>query len=102
MRISDWISDVGSAVLLVGLFNGTLYLAVIPTIFGVPLIGSILLFYVALVFYLLALIGVGMLVSTLSYTQQQAFLGMFLVNVPAILLSGYARDRKSTRLNSSH
>ncbi len=76
--------------LIVGLFNGTLYLLVIPTIFGVPLTGSVFLFYVALVFYLLALSGVGMLVSTLAYTQQQAFLGMFLISVPAILLSGYA------------
>ena len=32
----------------------------------------------------------GLLVSSLSQTQQQAFLGMFLVAVPAILLSGYA------------
>jgi ABC-2 type transport system permease protein len=37
-----------------------------------------------------ALIGVGMLVSALSLTQQQAFLGSFLVMVPIILLSGYA------------
>jgi ABC-2 type transport system permease protein len=44
----------------------------------------------ALIFYLLALIGVGMLVSAVSQTQQQAFLGAFLVMVPAILLSGYA------------
>lgn len=76
--------------LIVGLFNATLYLILIPNVFGVPLTGSVSLFYLALLFYLLALIGVGMLVSSLSQTQQQAFLGMFLVSVPAILLSGYA------------
>ncbi|ARS27268.1 ABC transporter permease [Sphingomonas sp. KC8] len=76
--------------LIVGLFNATLFVVVIPTIFGVPLTGSIPLFYLALIFYLLALIGVGMLISTLAHTQQQAFLGMFLATVPAILLSGYA------------
>lgn len=76
--------------LLVGLLNATLYVILIPLVFGVPLTGSVPLFYVALVFYLLALIGVGMLVSSLAQTQQQAFLGMFLVSVPAILLSGYA------------
>ena len=76
--------------LIVGTLNATLYLILIPTVFGVPLSGSVPLFYLALFFYLLALIGVGMLVSSLSQTQQQAFLGMFLVTVPAILLSGYA------------
>jgi len=76
--------------MLIGLFNATLYLIVSTTIFGVPFTGSVLIFYVALILYLLALIGVGMLVSTLSSTQQQAFLGVFLVTVPAILLSGYA------------
>jgi ABC-2 type transport system permease protein len=74
---------------LVGLTNATLYLTLIPTVFGVPFTGSILMFYVALVFYLFAMIGLGMLVSVVSQTQQQAFLGMFLVAVPAILLSGY-------------
>ncbi|MGH6782182.1 MAG: ABC transporter permease, partial [Sphingomonadaceae bacterium] len=76
--------------LLIGLANATLYTILIPTVFGVPLAGSLLLFYLALIFYLLALIGLGMLISSLSQTQQQAFLGMFLVSVPAILLSGYA------------
>jgi len=78
------------APLIVGFANATIYAALIPTVFGVPLTGSIALFYFALTFYLLALVGVGMLVSTLSYTQQQAFLGSFLVSVPAIMLSGFS------------
>lgn len=76
--------------LLVGLFNGTLYLIVAPLIFGVPFTGSLILFYISLTAYMLALIGVGMLVSAASATQQQAFLGSFLVTTPLILLSGYA------------
>jgi ABC-2 type transport system permease protein len=76
--------------LLVGIVNSTIYLLLIPNLFGVPLIGSLPLFYVALVLYMCALIGVGMLVSALSLTQQQAFLGSFLVMVPIILSSGFA------------
>ncbi|MBS0579485.1 MAG: ABC transporter permease [Proteobacteria bacterium] len=76
--------------LLVGIVNSTLYLIIIPNLFGVPLTGSLPLFYIALILYMCALIGVGMLVSALSMTQQQAFLGSFLVMVPLILLSGYA------------
>lgn len=75
---------------LVGVLNATIYLVLISNFFGVPLTGSVPFFYLSLLLYLLALAGVGMLVSSASQTQQQAFLGMFLVAVPAILLSGYA------------
>ncbi|MDF7777203.1 ABC transporter permease [Sphingomonas sp. AOB5] len=75
---------------IIGIANVTLFVVLIPTVFGVPLTGSVPLFYVALIFYLLALTGIGMLISTLSMTQQQAFLGMFLASVPLIILSGYA------------
>ncbi len=76
--------------ILVGTFITTVYILLIPLVFGVPLTGSVGLLYGALFIYLLALVGVGMLVSVLSATQQQAFLGMFLVAIPVILLSGYA------------
>ncbi|MEP7456571.1 ABC transporter permease [Phyllobacterium sp. SB3] len=75
---------------LIGALVATIYIILIPLIFGVPLSGTVGLLYLALIFYLLALTGIGMLVSVLSGTQQQAFLGMFLVTIPAILLSGYA------------
>lgn len=75
---------------LVGTLNATIYLIVAPLVFGVPFLGSLLLFYLSLSIYQLALIGVGMLVSAASQTQQQAFLGSFLATTPLILLSGYA------------
>ena len=76
--------------ILVGLVNVTLFVILLPPVFHVPLTGSLPLFYLALFFYLLALTGIGMLISTLSATQQQAFLGMFAAVVPMIILSGYA------------
>jgi ABC-2 type transport system permease protein len=75
---------------LIGLFNATIYLIVIPLFYGVPFTGSLLLFYLAASASLLAIIGVGMAVSSIARTQQQAFLGMFLVTVPMTLLSGFA------------
>jgi ABC-2 type transport system permease protein len=76
--------------LVVGMINGTLYLIAAQLIFGVPFTGSVLLFYLSLAVFLLALIGIGMFVSAASQTQQQAFLGSFFVMVPLILLSGYS------------
>lgn len=75
---------------VIGMINGSVYLVVAPLVFGVPFTGSLLLFWLSLGMYLLALIGLGMLVSAASQTQQQAFLGVFLVTTPLILLSGYA------------
>lgn len=75
---------------IVGLLNGTLYLIVAQTIFGIPFNGSLALFYLSLLTFLLALVGLGMFISAASQTQQQAFLGSFLISVPLIVLSGYA------------
>jgi ABC-2 type transport system permease protein len=43
-----------------------------------------------LLVYLAAVIGVGLFISSLSRTQQQAILGAFVFMVPAVLLSGFA------------
>jgi ABC-2 type transport system permease protein len=74
----------------IGMINGTIYLIVIPLIFGVPFRGSVLLFYAALAAGLFAVLGIGLLVSTIARTQQQAFLGMFAVMPPMLLISGFA------------
>lgn len=75
---------------LVGLFNSTIFIIAAVFFFDVPLRGSLVLLYGAIIFYLLSIIGVGLFISSLSKTQQQAFLGMFIFITPAVLLSGYA------------
>ncbi len=76
--------------LLVGSFNGTMFLILAQLVFGVPFTGSLFLFFPSLLLYLLSLIGIGLFVSSLSKTQQQSFLGAFATTVPLIILSGYA------------
>lgn len=74
----------------IGVANGLLYWLLAYPLFGVPFTGSFALFLMALCAYALSLVGLGMFVSSLCKTQQQAFLGSFVVMVPLILLSGYA------------
>lgn len=57
---------------------------------GLPLRGPGWMLPIAALLYLLALVGVGLLVSAICTTQQQAILGAFMVLVPAVLLAGYA------------
>ncbi|MCA1492186.1 ABC transporter permease [Ensifer sp. NBAIM29] len=76
--------------MMIGLFHITIYILAAVFIFGVPLRGSLFLLYGSAVFYLAAVVGIGLFISALSMTQQQAILGAFLFMVPAMLLSGFA------------
>jgi ABC-2 type transport system permease protein len=76
--------------LLIGVGEATGMVLVGVFLFRVPLLGSVTLLYASMVVYLLAVIGVGLFISTLAKTQQQAILGVFAFMVPAILLSGFA------------
>jgi ABC-2 type transport system permease protein len=58
--------------------------------FRVPFQGSLALLYLGMLVFLAAVIGVGLFISSLARTQQQAILGAFVFMVPAILLSGFA------------
>ena len=73
---------------LVGLVHGTIFLLISVFGFGVPFTGSLVLLYVAMLVFAMASGGIGLMVSSLSATQQQAFLGAFTVGVPCILISG--------------
>lgn len=76
--------------LLIGLTHMSLFILAAVLVFGVPLRGSLLLLYGCGLVFLAAVIGIGLLISALSATQQQAILGAFLFMVPAMLLSGFA------------
>jgi ABC-2 type transport system permease protein len=56
--------------------------------FGIPFRGSALLLIASSVCYILSGLGVGLLISTVSKTQQEAFMSMFLFLFPAMILSG--------------
>lgn len=57
--------------------------------FHIPFQGSFFLLLLASLLYLLSGLGIGLLVSTVSNTQQEAFMAMFLIFLPAVLLSGF-------------
>jgi len=73
---------------VIGLVDVALLMAAGTWIFGVPLRGNLLTLLAGTLLYLMTTLGVGLLISTLSTTQQQSFLGGFLFTMPAILLSG--------------
>lgn len=75
---------------LIGLVQITLVTTVALLVFRVPLRGSVPLLAATAVLFLLNTLGAGLLISTVSETQQQAIMGSFLFFTPAFMLSGFA------------
>ena len=82
---------VGKAVpaMLVATVQATIIIIAAKLVYGLPFTGSLLLLYGAIGIYSLSLAGFGLLISAVSQTQQQAFLGVFIFMLPGILLSGF-------------
>jgi ABC-2 type transport system permease protein len=75
---------------LIGLADVSLITAIGVLWFRIPFVGSPLVMLFGTSLFLLAALGLGLLLSTLSHTQQQAFaLNFFVVN-PFFILSGFA------------
>lgn len=81
----------GNLVLLIGIFG-----------YHIPFAGSLWLFYFTLLVYGLSLVGFGLFISSLCSTQQQAFIGVFVFMMPAILLSGYVSPVENMPLWLQH
>ena len=75
--------------LIIALMQASIILFASILLYRIPFQGSLMLLYLCLLCYALSLAGIGLLISSVSATQQQAFLGVFGFLMPAILLSGY-------------
>jgi ABC-2 type transport system permease protein len=76
--------------IIIGTIEGSLMMSAGVLILGVPFTGSLLLFFAALLLFVTAISGIGLFISALSNTQQQALLGTFVFMMPSVLLSGFA------------
>jgi ABC-2 type transport system permease protein len=81
---------VGKAIppMLVGIVQATLVLLVAQLWFEIPFAGSFITLYLALTMFLLAAAGLGLLLSSIAATMQQAMLYSFMLIMPFALLSG--------------
>jgi ABC-2 type transport system permease protein len=74
---------------LIGLIDVAIITVVGVFWFEVPVRGSVWLLFGCTCVYLLTTLGVGLLISTVSHTQQQAMMSTFFFFFPAMLLSGF-------------
>jgi ABC-2 type transport system permease protein len=73
---------------ILGMLNVPLILSVAVFFFDVPLVGPVLTLGFASFIFVITTVFVGILISTVARTQQQAMMGGFIFLFPAILLSG--------------
>jgi ABC-2 type transport system permease protein len=73
---------------LIGMVQATAILLVAQLWFRIPFVGSFATLYLGIALFLLAAVGIGLLVSSIAATMQQAMLYSFMVNMPFALLSG--------------
>ena len=76
--------------LLLGLIEATIFILITVFLFRIPFHGSVPFLYLSLAVFITAMIGIGLSISSIALTQQQALLGIMTVLLPAVLLSGYA------------
>jgi ABC-2 type transport system permease protein len=75
---------------LIGYIDVALISTVGAVVFNVPVRGSLWLLFFATTLFLMSSLGIGLLISTVSQTQQQAMMSAFFIIFPAMLLSGFA------------
>jgi pyoluteorin transport system permease protein len=85
--------------MLVGIVQATGVLLVAQLWFRIPFQGSFLTLYAGLVLFVLAAVGIGLVVSALTHTMQQAMLFSFVLIMPFALLSGLTTPLRNMPLS---
>ncbi len=88
--LRPWQILIGKALpaILIGLLQSTIIFLVILFWFRIPMNGSVWLLYLGLVTFTTAAVGIGLSISAVSLTMQQAMLYTFMLVMPLMLLSG--------------
>jgi len=88
--IKPWELIIGKTIpfVLIGLFDVVLIISAGKLIFDVPVRGSLLFLFGVALLFILTTLSLGLFISTISRTQQQAMITAFFFIMPAMLLSG--------------
>jgi ABC-2 type transport system permease protein len=73
----------------IGFIDMLLVLALSTFWFRVPIAGSVALLFALSTVFIFTSLGLGLFISTISLTQQQAMMTTFFIMLPSILLSGF-------------
>lgn len=75
--------------IVIGYFQLTLTILLMVFLFKIPIAGSVFQLYLVGFLFMAAVLGLGMLISTIATTQMQAMQMSFFFLLPFVFLSGY-------------
>jgi len=75
--------------LIIGTILASVMIAAGVFLFKIPFTGSLLWLLAAVMLFILSMVGIGLMLSSICQTQQQAILGTFSMTVPFVLMSGF-------------
>lgn len=95
--VKGWEIMAGKIIPYIFIGYGQMTVAIITgvAVFGMPIRGSLLLLYGLTSLFIIASLGLGIFISTMSHTQMQAMQMSFFVFLPSILLSGFVFPRSA-------
>lgn len=90
--LTHWQILTGKAIpaLLIGILESTALLVAGYLFLDLPVRGNLFYLYPSMVVFIFAIVGIGLFISTICSTQQQAAMGVFLCMTPLIITSGFA------------
>jgi ABC-2 type transport system permease protein len=91
--IKPWQLIMGKLIpfVILGFIAVVIVLTAMTLIFDIPVRGSVAFLFLCSFFYILSTLGLGLFVSTISKTQQQAMMiAIFGIMMPMVYLSGFA------------
>jgi len=74
---------------VIGFIDVLIVIAISYSWFKIPIRGNLLILFMAMILYLFTTLGVGLFISTVSRTQQQAMMSTFFFMMPSVMLSGF-------------
>ena len=89
LRPAEFVAGKTLPFALIGLLDISIITLIAINWFKVPFNGSFIFLIFSSIFYIMCTLSVGLYISTISETQQQAMLSTFLFFIPAIMLSGF-------------
>jgi len=89
--LTSWEILLGKAIpgIIIGMSEGTIILFAAIFLFDIPFRGSVLILYFSLFIFVWSIVGIGLFLSSLCKTQQQALLATFVFISISVILSGF-------------
>lgn len=75
--------------IFIGLFQAALILLIARFLFGIPVLGSIGLLFLCIVFFIICNLAIGFSISTVAKNQTQALQMSVFVLLPSLMLTGF-------------